>query len=204
MHILRQRLPSRQEARSLFIACAFIINAWSIYNLLRWLPSMLPRLQVTQTIIILSYTQAFALLESLAVFLAIIFLGILLPKAALRDHWVAKGSSFLFISAAWTILYHHFPSFVPVWSKLGRIIRSVIPATAIRDQSTFLGFLLFVVIYIGLYVTLLALIFKRIQHRRAFADGWQTLVDRLLVLVLVYVILDIICVIVVFLHLVTL
>jgi hypothetical protein len=203
MFAIRQRLPSKQEARSLFFACAFTVNAWSIYNLLRWMPSMLPRLRIPQTVIIVSYTQAFALLESLVVFLAIISAGVILPKGALRDHWVAKGSSFLFISTAWAILYHNFPAFVPVWSRLGQIIDSII-ATAVGGQTTFFGFTIFVIAYISLYVILLLGVFIRIQQKPTFADGLQTLVDRMLVLALAYILIDLLGVFIVFFHLVTL
>jgi hypothetical protein len=98
-----------------FAACAFPIHVWAILCLLNEVPAWLMRLSAWELIGATAYTLAFALLETVIVFLILISLGIILPAKVLRDKFVALGSTMVFLGSVWAVIAHH--GRVPLWSN---------------------------------------------------------------------------------------
>ena len=105
----RRRLPRTEDLRLVFAAIAMPVFVWSILSVLREMPSWILRLKTWDLVGVVAYTQAFALFETLAVLTAMIVLAAVLPSGLFRDHFVALGSSLIFIAAGWAIAYHLAP-----------------------------------------------------------------------------------------------
>ena len=186
MAIIKHRLPSRSEAWLLFIACAFVVNVWSIFNLLRWMPSLLGHLKPVEILVVFSYTQVFALIESIVVFVAILLIGFILPQGALRDHWIAKGSIIVFITGLWTVGYHYFADLLSAWRDF---VDFLYPRLGLQVSEVGLltaGFAIMVIAWITSYIIVLRRLYARIRQKEAFADRIHNLVERLAVLTLLY------------------
>ncbi len=54
-----------------------------------------------------SYTLAYVLFESLVILLPVILLAVILPSWILRDHFFARGSALVFISAIWMMFANY-------------------------------------------------------------------------------------------------
>jgi hypothetical protein len=66
-----------------------------------------------------AYTLVFALLESLALLVILIFLSILLPTRILRDRFVAQSAMAVFLTSIWAVVLHYgliWPWEGDVWS----------------------------------------------------------------------------------------
>ena len=98
--------PSRRQMIYGYLACLFPIQTWSIYNLLHEVPAWLLQLNVWDLIAIVSYTQLFALLESIVVFVPLLLAAGLLPRRWFSDKFVAISTGVVFLSAAWFIVAH--------------------------------------------------------------------------------------------------
>ena len=126
MAIFRSRFPSRPAVLYAFVACVFPIHVWSIINILRTVPSWILSMDIWQLIGVIAYTQAFALLESIIVFLILLFLAIILPAKWLRDRFVAQVCMAVFLATAWAILAHFYGQNYGIW-VIKRFLLSMVP-----------------------------------------------------------------------------
>jgi hypothetical protein len=67
----------------------FVINVWTIVNILRAIPSWIMSRTVWEVIGIISYPLTFALLESVLLLLGLVILAGILPGKFLREKFVA-------------------------------------------------------------------------------------------------------------------
>ena len=100
---LRRRFASREYLISAFAVCVFVIHVWAIYNLLREVPAWVLRLSFTELIGVIAYTQVFALLESILIFLLLIGLGALLPAGWYRNRFGSLSAAIVLVTSAWFI-----------------------------------------------------------------------------------------------------
>jgi hypothetical protein len=101
--IFRNRFASIQDIVLVFAACIAPICSWSILQFLEELRAWLFYLSSWDVISIFAYTQALALLESATVLLIVILLGAILPARFLRDRFVAQGSMVVLLTLGWAI-----------------------------------------------------------------------------------------------------
>jgi hypothetical protein len=87
-----------------FAACVFLIFSWSILWFFQRVPGWLPYLNVWDIAGILAYTQAFALLESLATLLVILLVAILLPARWCASAFTAYGGTLVLALGFWAAL----------------------------------------------------------------------------------------------------
>ncbi len=102
--IFRQRLPSRRDLMYGFAASVLLVNVWSILVLLRQVPTLLLRLSLADLVGVIAYNQAFALLESTLVLLALIVLAIILPGRRWRQGFAAYATLLLLVSWPWALV----------------------------------------------------------------------------------------------------
>lgn len=100
----RERLPSKQESTRVLAFCAFVVYSWSILWFFWQVPSWRLFLSTWEIASILAYVLAFALLESVAVFILLTFLSVILPLC--RNRFVPKGSALLIVNAFWAFVLH--------------------------------------------------------------------------------------------------
>ncbi len=89
---LRAKLPSRQEALTVFSVILFIVFSWALYRTFWWVPSWLEYLSIWGILIIIAYVVAFALVESLVILALLTLLSLLLPRKIFKDQFVVQGS----------------------------------------------------------------------------------------------------------------
>ena len=76
----------------MFASCVVPVHSWSTFTFLDQMPGWLVYLNAWDLIGTFAYTQAFALLESIAVLLVVILLGAILPARFLRDRFATRAS----------------------------------------------------------------------------------------------------------------
>jgi hypothetical protein len=86
----------------MFSFCVVLVFAWSIRNLLRAVPAYLLRLDPWEMVGFVAYTQAFALLESVAFLLVLLLLAVVLPARFFRDRFVAQGTMLVLATFGWS------------------------------------------------------------------------------------------------------
>lgn len=201
MKALRERLPSWQQVFLLFIAVSFPVNLWAIINFLRALPSFLLRLRWREIVLVASYAQAFALLEGFFVLAVVLLLGFLLPAAFIRDDWVAKGTVLIWITSIWAASYHFFPAIFPVWNRFVRQIFRLINLSMSDEKRIILGMGVFLGIWVSLYFLVLTFC-HRLGREKQLHSFITRIQDRIRVLTLLYVVVDIIGGLIVAVHIV--
>jgi hypothetical protein len=161
----RSRLPSKEESVQLFAACTFPVYSWSILRFLWIVPAWEKYLRLRDIAGILAYALAWALAESVIVFLVLVLLRAVLPTLITGQSFVAKGSLLVLVNALWAIVLHNVivVDYILIWTA----------------DRYFLCALLYV-LSIGASWTLV--------HRwKSLAGGIEVLADRLSVLLYVYV-----------------
>ena len=101
--MIRNRFPTTRSMTLVFSACAFPVFVWSILRILEHVPGWLIQLNTWDLIGLISYTQAFALLETLSVFTLLVLLSAILPARFLRAKFEAQASMIILLSAVWAI-----------------------------------------------------------------------------------------------------
>ncbi len=99
-------LPPKREMLYVFAVCVFPVNLWSMLNLLQQIPAWRLRLGAWDLIGAVAYSQSFALVEICILFLMLVVLAVLLPGRLLRDKFLSVGSLFVLFAAAWTVVMH--------------------------------------------------------------------------------------------------
>ncbi len=113
---LRKRLPSRQSTAYVFCACVLVVHAWELYNLIYNVPAIHHRETTWDLLGIIAIVQAFALFESLVVFLLLSGLAILLPERLVRRQFVSQASGALLVSAGWAMGVHFTGQPMTTWA----------------------------------------------------------------------------------------
>ncbi len=113
MATFRSRLALNRDIVLVFAAIVFPVYSWSVLQILRLFPSWILRLSLWELVGIIAYTQAYALLESLLILIALVLLSAVLPARFFRKNFVAQGSLLVFLTAGWVIATHHNNQFFP-------------------------------------------------------------------------------------------
>lgn len=169
----RRRLPLRRDVLLLFAACVFPVHVWAIIGLLKELPAWILRLSTGEMVGVISYTLAFALFESVLFLLPLLLLILVLPRRWFGDDLVAQGTVLVALTTAWAIAAHYNDDVIRLWGM---------------RQFAFW----FVLYLVSLFVVGLA-----VHRYRRIERAIHTFVERLSLLSLIYVVIDLVAVIVV-------
>ncbi|MCA9921101.1 MAG: hypothetical protein KC419_12270 [Anaerolineales bacterium] len=173
MAIFKNRFPTKQELYYFLLACVFPIHVWSLINVMREIPAWVLRLSIAEMLGVIAYAQLFALLDTLVVFLPLVLVSAVLPASLLRKRFVAVGTAVVFITSGW-LIYLHLNNWV----------------FEQRDTAVFaIWGVTYLVAMIGVYLL--------IQRSEKVAAGISNFVQRLSVLSILYLIVDIISLIIV-------
>jgi hypothetical protein len=191
LDIFKRRLPNRREAILLLFACAFFINIWSIFNLLKVIPSLLLRLRMSQIIYVISYTQTFALLESIIVWLIFILLCIIFPRKILRDRMAAKGTIIVSMTTLWAISFHYLDGITKFLGSSISFLSKLISLTSYEFQVHNISIISFVFLWLFIYLSGLIIGLIRLSKVKQFENRIYNYLERLEVLTWFYLSLDI-------------
>jgi hypothetical protein len=89
---MRKRLPEFQAVLQVYAVIAVMFSGWTITAFLRKLPSWLLTLNLGEIFDLFSYSMFVNLVESLMILLLLFIVCALLPAAALRDDFGARGA----------------------------------------------------------------------------------------------------------------
>jgi len=187
---LKSRFPNKSEALLLFTASALIVNFWSIINFLRWVPAFILRLQFSEILIVFCYVQAFALYESIAITLALVLAGALLPKRALRARWVEQGTLFVFITGLLVMAYHNLPDILPVLRASVEYLEEAFRVDVPDYQTTLIIVGFFATATLTTYLILMRWAFARLKKNREFGEGVLAFLERATVLSTLFIVID--------------
>ena len=176
MDIFRRRLPPAQSLVVVFAISLFVVHVWQIINMLQLVPAWIIRLEAWELVGVIAYTQVFALLESLIIFVLLVFLVFILPGKLFRDKFVALSALFLIINALWAILIHH--------------------NDEILDNGGLRQLLPWLVLYLISLVSSYLLIFRLKQ----FESALEGFVQRVSVLAFIYFFFDVMSILIVFIR----
>jgi len=90
---LESKLPSRQEVLPVFSLIVFIVFTWALYRMFFQVPSLLFYMRVWDVLIISAYVLAFALFESAVVLGLLLIFSLVFPAKYFKDNFVAQGST---------------------------------------------------------------------------------------------------------------
>ena len=166
---MKQTLRQRSTLIAILAAVAVPLHLWVLLLLAASMPQWLLRLTPMQLVGSVSYSLAFALLETLIVFAVVLGLLFILPKRLVGTAPVPLAA----VAVALTLL-------LMIW---------VILTTFAQQTRLLLGF--------AVYLVLLAVGVIALRRSSRLARGVAAVVDRLIPLALLYIFLDILGVIVV-------
>ena len=168
-----RRIPSRRNIVDAYLACLFPIQVWSICNSLREVPAWLRQMSLWDLIGVVSYSQMFALFESVVIVLPLVLLSALLPAGWFRDKFVALATGIVYLSVVWFIFAHINDPTLRSWGP-----------------GQFLP-------WIGLFLFSQVLFVSLIHYSHKLQSIIVALVDRLAVLSIVYLFIGLISVLIV-------
>ena len=158
---LRDRLPNRREGFLIFALAFVILYTWSTLSFFNCLPSWLLFLDGWTIAGIFAYSQVFVLFESLLVVAGLTAAAAVLPRRLFRERFVAQGAVIVLLAAAGAVALH-LRKAVPLW-----------------PSKTLLGGLL-------LFFGAVAAASWWIDRRTGLRAAIENLVDRLTVLLYIY------------------
>lgn len=156
-----------QDIVLVFAACAVPVHSWSTFTFFNQMPGWLVYLNAWDLIGTFAYTQIFALLESVTILLVVILLGVILPARFLRDRFAAQGSTVVLLTFGWAIVAHS---------------TQIVPFA--RSAPWLSKKLLFMV---GLYLASIGVPYVLIYRYRRLEEFIYSFLERLTVLLYMYV-----------------
>lgn len=106
MAIFKNQFPTRQDLFTVFLACVFPIHIWALFNVMREVPAWILRMSTWEMAGVIAYTQFYALIEAVIVFLGMVLLITILPIGGLRKRFVSVATAVILISSIWFIILH--------------------------------------------------------------------------------------------------
>ncbi len=164
---------TRRDLLLLFTACAVPVHVWAILSGLREAPAWMVRLDAVDLVAVAAYTLAFALAESLLVWLLAAAAAGLLPARLLGATGAQSASAFRLAWGSWLVLVSGLASASLHW----------FPALLRPPWPIALGLACLTCLAGGL------LLLRRAPRLRLAVRG---LLDRLVVLALAYVAVDLV------------
>ena len=171
MSLIKGRFPTWQQIFPAFLTILFPIAFWSVLNFLRELPSYLMRMKIWEIVGVFSYTQVFALLESIFLVLTLILIAELLPYPLFLKHFTTQAALICILGTFWVVPLHYrsqilaeIPIFANSWASAA---------------------------WFGIFVALLIAISFLFRRYSRLERGFQTFIDKLTAVSLLYLIIDI-------------
>jgi hypothetical protein len=185
------RLPTRREALLAYVACAFPVNLWAFFHLLRVVPSFRLRLGLGDMGAIAAYNQALALVEGALLAGLVLAAGLARPARTDRNVWLARSVGVVWLAAAWMMMYHYFNVLVPAWKGMSFWLAARLLPAAGEAAVLNASFFTFLIGWSASFVLLLIGLWRRLGRQPQAAARLLAVLDRLVVLTLCYTLFDV-------------
>lgn len=166
----KKQLYNRREIFLSFIVIAFPIQVWAIISILREVPAWILRLSIVDMWGVISYTLAYTLIESVIICILFLLIGAVLPKKYFRKHFIAYTTVF---SIFLTLIFIAAQVYANQLKSMGMVTLGI------------LGTLILALV-VGSYIL--------IYQKPKVAETITTVVDRLVVLSILYLSIDILAI----------
>lgn len=173
------RLPNRREVGLLFAACAFPLHTWALLMFFHQLPAYLLQMSLGSALAVLAYALALALIESLLALGTLVLAAMALPRRVFQERRVALVALGFLMTFLWVIPVH-----------FQTTILNRLSWNMIAYQALVMGWLLS-------YLSALIFFSHRLLRRGEFHQRVIAFFDRLSLLALIYLPIDVICLLVV-------
>lgn len=107
LETLRLRLPSREQARLLFLAILVPVNFWALVIFLQELPAYILRMNAWDITGILAYVLTIALADSLILLFFAMVIMLLLPVSFRKHHYTTAGTLIAYLTIFWLVLIQY-------------------------------------------------------------------------------------------------
>ncbi len=178
---------TRQGLWSLFLICVFPLHAWALLLAFRDVDWVTQRTNAWDAVGVVSYGLLFTLLETVALFMIVVLLGYLISTAWNPERRVTLLSLLVLLLSAWAILEQAFflaGMHMPAWF-IHLVIASGHPLRALYAAA------------IAVVVAEIAVPVWLLLRTRPMYAGVRALIDRLSILSLFYLLLDVMAIVIV-------
>ncbi|MFW6136090.1 MAG: hypothetical protein ACOC7N_04630 [Chloroflexota bacterium] len=116
MATFSERLPKRRDVVLVGAACVVPIYSWAIVAFLQKLPSWSLFVSIWEIVGAFSYSQLFAFFESALFLVALIAVAAVLPRHLLRERFAAQAGTIALLSSGWAVALQQKADDLPSWS----------------------------------------------------------------------------------------
>jgi len=169
--IFKDRFTSWSQVITLYVACALPIFLWTVPHTLVYVSQWLLRLTLWDTIGVIAYLLANAVVESLLAFLVVLLLVLVIPKRFYQPSLIALVAVFAALTTSLVVFLN------------------VTQEGAIIDGSLTMTYLA-----LAVYLVLLGLAYLGLRRSERVGRWIGQLIDRLVPLVLIYVFIGVLAV----------
>jgi hypothetical protein len=164
---------SKDKIALAFTTCVALVNMWAVFNLLETIPSWVLQLNAWEIIGGISYTLTFALIESVFLFVLVMIVNFIVPKQFFAEKFILNSTILALLIFIWAIL---------VQKNYDSIIS--------LDGKT----ILFLLSTILLSIVIVIVIANHIRNLEVIISA---IVNRVAILAVIYLILDILGILIV-------
>jgi hypothetical protein len=157
------------------------LHIWSIIIFFFNLPAVAMRANTWMVLGVFSYIQVFALIESVIIFIFLVFVNISLPENLFRDRFVAQGTLLFLATFFWLLPIHLSLDIMPV-------------------ISNYMNYSLFLFIWTALFLVMLiggSMFLRRFNQIEIQITHFA---ERIFTLAVIYVVVDLACFLIVFIR----
>jgi hypothetical protein len=170
LSLIKRHFPTWQQVYPAFLTILFPVTFWSVLNFFRELPSYLLRMEIWEILGVFSYTQAFALIESIILLLVLVLVAELLPYRLFLKNFTTQAALITILATLWIIPLHYKDQILAAFPKLENSWAAAIWLTTLIALAIGLGFLF---------------------HRRSGLEwAFQAFIDKLTAVSSIYLIVD--------------
>lgn len=171
MSLIKRYFPTWRQVFPVFLTILFPVTFWSVLNFSRELPSYLMRMKIGEILGVFAYTQVFALLESILVLVVLILIAELLPYQLFLKHFTTQAALLCLLATLWILPLHY---------------KAQILAAYPEFENNWTG-----IFWFGVFFALVLVISFLFRHYSRIEHSFQTFIDKLTVVSMVYLIVDI-------------
>ena len=108
LDIFRKKWSAKADYFKLFLVCSFPVHIWAYINLLNDMPAIQLEMGAWRILGVAAYVLGFALIESLFIFGLIFLVSLILPESLFGLQLVQVGSIFVLTTSIAALLIHYY------------------------------------------------------------------------------------------------
>lgn len=115
---------NRENLFLAFLVCLFPVHVWAIVNIFFKVPAWIVQMNMWDVAGTAAYPLAFALLESVVVFIPVLILGLILPASLRGDKFLALITALVLLVSVWFAILHFSLGAMQMWGSVELLLGS--------------------------------------------------------------------------------